>query len=193
MLGARLGQISPGGNVFGKEADSARVPLSNYASTGWSIEADIGLHFSPAWTIYGFWEYGQLGKGKNTASPDTPQTNSVGIGLNANTNPHGPVGFLFDVALGYRWFNFSAARHDQSGAVAGWDSVVLGGVMPLRLGGGLAITPARKIRIDVLGQIAVGAFSQMSGASCPGGCTIDSADQGSHYFAGLTAGVRWDL
>lgn len=194
MLGARLGQITPSGNLVGKEADGTNVPLSDYASTGWSIEGDIGLHFSPSWTFYGFWEYGQLGKGRNTASPDTPTTNAIGIGLNANTSPHGPIGFLVDIAVGYRWFNFSqAGQLDQSGAVAAWDQVLLGGAMPLRLGGGVAITPARKVRIDVLGQFALGAFSRMSGAGCPNGCAIESQDQGTNVFAGLAAGVRWDL
>ena len=66
--------------------------------------------------------------------------------------------------------------------------------MPLRLGAGIALSPSRKMRIDLMGQFAVGTFTEQTGGrSCASGCAIEDANQGSHYFGGVTAGARWDL
>lgn len=197
MLGVRFGQLNPGGDI-GKDANSgSSIEMSQYATSGWSFEGDLGLHLSPAWTFYGFWEYGRLGRADTTRQPDQPTTNAVGIGLNANTSPNSPVGFVFDIALGYRWMALSqsvSALDATGNVVTAKENFVLSGVMPLRVGLGLAIAPTRKMRIDLMGQFALGTFSQQTGGSaCPNGCELTDSQQSSHYFAGLTAGARWDL
>ena len=72
-MGARLGVIGPGKDDM---IVNPTVPGGNdgwrmrdYAKGGISLEADVGYHFSPSWTLYGFWEHGFLGKGElNSAS-----------------------------------------------------------------------------------------------------------------------------
>jgi len=197
MMGARIGQITPGGNLVGDSGSSSNVEMSQYATPGWSFEGDVGLHFSPSWTLYGFWEYGQLGRADAAKQPERPTTNAVGMGLNANTSPHGPIGFVVDVALGYRWLALSQTTMQSNGAggfTTGTERFVLSGIMPIRVGAGIAIVATSKVRIDLMAQFAAGTFSQQTGgAACANGCEIETSRQGSHYFTGLTAGARWDL
>lgn len=197
MLGIRIGQINPGGTLVDDSGSGSSVDMSQYAKSGWSFEGDVGLHFSPSWTFYGFWEYGQLGRANTEKQTESPVTNAVGLGLNANTSPNGPIGFVADIALGYRWFSFQQNGTQSDGAggfFATTEKYTFGGVMPLRLGLGLAIQPTRKVRIDLMGQVSVSSFSQRTGGTdCPSGCSIDSTSQGTNTFTGLTAGIRWDL
>jgi hypothetical protein len=172
--------------------------MSEYARAGLAVEGDLGIHFSPAWTFYGFWEYGMLGRGSaNINAPDSSAMNTVGIGFNANSTPRGPVGFYFDVAAGYRWFNFSSPdiNVDQFGNVtSNYNRIIAEGWMPLRIALGMSIVLTEKMRVDLSGNLAVGTFSKMKGGNaCSAGCTIEPENRGTHITTGLTAGVRWDL
>jgi hypothetical protein len=192
-LGVRLGSITPGGNFSGSDTAIVSDPMSAYAGSGWAIEGDLGYHFSPSWTAYGFWEHAQLGRGERYQnSPTNPKANMLGFGLNANTNPDGPVGFLFDIAVGWRWMSFQQPVASANGA--GWDDLVASGPVPIRLGFGLSIVPTRKFRIDLLVQASGGIFNRVNGGpACPSGCSIDGERQGTHTFSGLVAAARWDL
>lgn len=192
MLGVRLGSMSAGGYLTG-DADNGGVKLDEVVGPGWSIEGDLGYHFSPSWTLYGFWEHGQLGKrAVNESASRDPMTNALGLGINANTSPGGPVGFLFDIAAGYRWLQVPLLSRTADGGI-GMNDHVVQGVMPLRLGLGLSIVPARKFRIDLLGNVSAGTFTRRSGGDCPDGCSLSDPEQGTYTFVGFTAGGRWDL
>lgn len=196
-LGVRFGSINPGGTLAKEASTSSDVEMSQYVKSGWSIEGDVGLHFSPSWTFYGFWEHGQLGRANTEVQPSNPVTNAVGIGMNANTSPNAPFGFVFDIALGYRWLTspILVGGVDSAGnPVTSRADATFSGVMPLRVGLGIAIAPTRKMRIDVMGQFSVGSFTQQTdNGSCSGGCEIADQYQGTHTFTGLTVGGRWDL
>ncbi len=184
MLGLRLGSMTPGGDR------NTGTALRDVVAPGWLIEGNLGYHFSPSWTIYGFWEHGQLGKrAQSEGASNAPTTNAIGVGMNANTSPRGPVGFLFDIGVGYRWMSVPT----QTG-VGQYESFVHQGIMPLRLGLGLSVVPTRKFRIDLLATVSAGTFDRASGDTvCPDGCDLEDEQTATHTFAGFTVGGRWDL
>ncbi len=200
QLGAKFGSLAPSGSLSdsGDSTFGSDVPMSNFAKAGWAFEGNLGIHFSPAWTFYGFWEYGALGRGSaNANAADSSSLNTIGLGLNATTSPRGPVGFLADISLGYRWFNFSQTTTTFNPATLESTSttgrVIAEGIVPLRIALGMTITLNEKARLDLAGQLSVGSFSRAKGAACPDGCDIDSDKRGTHVTTGLTAGIRWDL
>lgn len=202
QLGAKLGSIAPSGTLSDSGDSSSfatsDVPMSNVSKAGWAFEGNVGIHFSPAWTFYGFWEYGAVGRGSaNSNAADASTLNTLGLGLNATTSPRGPVGFLADISLGYRWFNFSQTttvfNPQTLEATSATNRIIAEGFVPLRIALGMTISLTEKTRIDLAGQLSVGTFSRFKGAACPDGCDIDSAMRGTHVTTGLTAGIRWDL
>lgn len=196
MIGARVGSMAPSGYLSGGSIfDSSRVSMSEYAKAGLAIEADVGIHFSPAWTFYGFGEYGMLGRGSaNAGAPDSSSLTTLGVGMNVNSSPHGPIGFYADLALGYRWFSYSRAYdRAQVAAPSGYSKIVAEGIMPLRVAIGMSIAVGEKARIDLAGQLSLGTFSKSKGGACPDSCDIASDDRGTHVTTGLVAGIRWDL
>ncbi len=201
-FGARLGTLSPSGNLIGQNSNTysgttyydngEKVPASRYLKTGWSLEGDIGFHFSPAWTLYGFWEHGRMGLGSsNELASGDAVTNAIGIGLNANANPRGAVGLLLDIGVGWRWLKFPTL---DAAALVG--TATLTGVDVLRLGIGLAIPLNEQVRLDLELRATGGVFLNHSGSclttdTC--NTSIDSSRQGTFMTAGFRAGIRWDL
>ena len=198
QLGARFGTLMPGGNLVGSSSlvGNTQIPLTDYVHPGAAFEADVGLHFSPAWTFYGFWELGQLAKGgRNADAPDTASSNFVGVGFLANTNPRGPLGLLFDIGAGYRWVSFPIA----SSAGGDWGRATFGGFEPLRVGIGLAIAVGSEAHIDVMAIGSAGSFSSVSAPAGSDACTVSSnhcttiPDRGTHSFGGLSVALHVDL
>ena len=118
-IGARVGTMAVGGHVYGGDdyyyahdhdhsdvGEGPRLRMDDIASWGWMVEGDLGYHFSPAWSVYGFWEHGELGNGDlNVGS--RAHTNAVGVGVRATTTPLDVFGFYFDAGASYRWMDFS--------------------------------------------------------------------------------------
>jgi len=195
-LGARIGTLIPGGNLVGSSGrDSSGLPMTNYVKPGLALEGDLGFHFSPSWTVYGFWEVGLLAKGNQVGNPtDNPISNFIGVGVNANTSPRGPLGFFIDVAVGYRWMTFSVENNGVS------ERFTYSGFEPLRLGLGMAIVVNPAFRLHVMGQFSAGAFSSSSGGQDASTCTtsancnnIPSDNRAVHTFSGLSVGGFFDL
>jgi hypothetical protein len=165
--------------------------MDRFAKSGWTFEADVGLHVSPAWTLYGLWEYGKFARGtNNTAASSGASMNTLGVGANANTSPHGPVGFLIDGSIGCRWFTFGvpqAFASDGTPIPSAYGSDVTASGAAFRLGMGLAINATRKFRIDLLGSMTFTTFREYKGGG------LEGAQPGSNITYGLTAGGRWDL
>ncbi|MGZ3418814.1 MAG: hypothetical protein ACXVEE_13160 [Polyangiales bacterium] len=206
-LGVRVGSMQPGGYLLGSGSDSSSsfystkpsVKMTDLASTGWMFEADVGYHFSPAWTFYFFWEHGELGRGDlNGAASSGPSTNALGIGFNANTSPHGAVGFYFDIGASYRWMQIPsvATATDGNGVTATTDEkTTVQGFDPIRIGLGMSINVGRKFRLDPHVFASAGYFTKYTDSSCPNGCSFSdkNADTGLHTFAGFAVSGRWDL
>ena len=178
VLGVRVGSMSPSSDLVGNESNSNdafgnRTPnnqLKGYASTGWMFEGDVGYHFSPAWTFYFFWEHGELGRGTvNGYASSGTSTNALGIGFNANTNPHGPLGFYFDVGAGYRWMKVPGFSPTDSvgNVLQNDDTSTLQGFDYLRIGLGASINFG-KFRLDPHIYASVGSFNKYTNSSdCP--------------------------
>jgi hypothetical protein len=205
-LGARLGSILPGGYLTGGGTQTTGGvsivrdgdKMTNVSGSGVSLEGDVGFHFSPSWTFYGFWEHGFLASGeRNQAATSKLQTNFIGLGINANTTPQGPIGFYFDVAFGYRWLQYTelvpagSVILQQSRTARGWEVI--------RLGLGLSAVLTPKFRLDGGIQASGGVFNVIgnSGDDCVAGgsttCDVPANDQGTHTFVGFFVGGRWDL
>jgi len=191
MLGVRLGSSTPTGNLTDDGPLAAERELGHYAKPGWAFEADLGLHLSPAWTLYGLWEHGQYGRGEANVGSGTAnsKSNTLGAGMNVNTSPHAPVGFLIDAALGYRWFSFGypTPTVDSLGNPIAVDGRVTAEGAAFRLGGGLAINATKKFRVDLLGYVTFGTFRDFKGGG------LEGSHPGNNVIYGLTVGGRWDL
>jgi len=210
-LGGRLGIVSIGKDsaLIGdpnKDANGA-VMMRDYAKGGLSVEADLGYHFSPSWTIYGFWEHGFLAKGDaNQSASKNPSTDFVGLGMNANTNPDG-VGFYFDVGLGYRWMSVPYGGGDvvPLGASGSYFGSAEGtarfrGFEALRLALGISIVSSPTTRWDLAVSGSAGRFtnidddSRVCAAVAGNDCKkIPDDKQGMHAFGGLTLSAHFGL
>jgi hypothetical protein len=199
--------MSPGGDLVGSSSLSSyssyatNTKLSTVASSGWMFEGDVGYHFSPAWTFYGFWEHGELGRGDlNGAASSGPSTNAIGIGFNANTSPRGAVGFYFDIGAAYRWMTLSGpdgAIDNGDGTVTntGGDKITVQGFDPIRIGLGMSINIGSKFRLDPHVYASAGYFTKYTGGDCPSGCNFSDKgyDTGVHTMTGFAVSGRWDL
>jgi hypothetical protein len=194
-LGARVGTLTPGGSLVGGQPLGQDIKLTDYVRSGLGLEGDVGFHFSPSWTVYGFWELGLFAKGSTVGNPtETPVSNFIGIGVNANTSPRGPIGFFVDIAAGYRWLGFSVERNGTT------QRFTYAGFEPLRLGLGIAIVANQSFRLHVMAQASGGYFSSSAGGQDASTCTtssncnnIPSDSRAMHTFSGLTVGGQFDL
>ena len=212
-FGGRIGPMWPGknGQLIGATNDGAdgnNTLESSYVSSGVAVEGDLGYHFSPAWTFYGFWEHGFLGRGDLNSNVQGHQgSDFVGVGFNANTNPDGPIGFYFDVAAGWRWLTIYAPAPGSSMptnmGMSGSSSesrYTLNGFEALRLGIGMSIVVDPTFRLDLILSGSAGYFSHVDGdATCPvtndgNGCgNIPSDRRAVHSFGTFSVAGHWDL
>jgi hypothetical protein len=168
--------------------------MADVSSWGWMFEGGVGYHFSRAWTVYGFWEHGELDQGElNSAGGGRGHTNAVGIGVNANTSPAGPMGFYFDMGASYRWMNFADASTDPN--VAPRTRTTVTGFDYLRAAVGVSINVSPRFRLDPHVYASSGYFTEFRGASCHGACSYEgrSFESGFHTFSGVAVAGRWDL
>jgi hypothetical protein len=197
-LGLRLNFLSPG--------DESRVtqggaPLGSYVGSGTGLELDLGYRISPSWTPYVFYEHGWFRPGDaNAGSADAVRSSFAGVGLRANTNPDGPIGFLFDIGVGYRWLTVPFAPGSGNGLEGPGSSsagrVQYSGFQALRVGLGLSIGVTQNVRFDLALQASAGTFSRRSesGSRCAGICEeIREDDRAIHSFGGISLGSHFDL
>ena len=216
-VGGRLGTLSPGANgdlvgATNNGADGNNFPVKNYVGSGIALEADLGYHFSPAWTFYGFWEHAFLGRGEvNADASGDGSSNFVGLGMSANTNPRGPIGFYFDVATGYRWLSFNYSNPTSATPIANGGTARSGpgtidgtmtysGFEALRLGIGMSFVVSPELRLDLLVHGSAGYFSRYSDTQAPCSAstdsqcgTIPSDRRAMHTFTGISLSAHWDL
>jgi hypothetical protein len=191
-LGLGLALMSPNDRgTFFKNGPLMR----DYVGGGTGFEASLGYRISPSWTPYGFYEYTHFRTGAANGAVDSSASASLaGIGMRANTNPDGPIGFYFDLGFGYRWMTVPAVTNASSGAsnvqFAGWEY--------LRLGAGLALNSSRHVSWHIAAVGSAGSFSTMKDGSnsCgkgSGRCEIPEEGRGSYAFGGLAFGGQFDL
>lgn len=191
-LGVSLRFVSPSEQTaFVKGGPSTK----DYLSGGSAIEGSLGYRIGPSWTMYGFFEYGRFRAGRvNGGGDDSISSTAVGGGMRANTNPDGPLGFFFDIGLGYRWLTLpydSANSGAMNQYVALQGKTQFGGVEMLRLGLGLSVVASKHVSWDVAFTSSIGSFSKYKDAS--GSNTIADDRRGSYAFGGLAIGGQFDM
>ncbi len=194
-LGVRVGTMTVGGDVYGRYdpyygyAGGPRLRMRDVAGWGWMVQGELGWHFSPSWIVYGFWEHGRLDDGDFNRG--TTNTNAVGLGVNANTSPYGPLGIYVDVGAAYRWMRFQDASGDPNLPVT--TKTTASGFDYLRLAIGVSIRLSSRLRIDPHVYTSSGYFNRFDGSGCVG-CFIDerTVDSGFHWLSGLAVTGRWD-
>lgn len=175
--------------------------LKDYVGSGTGFEASLGYRFSPSWTTYGFYEYARYRTGPQNGDVDNSTKSSLlGLGLRANTNPDGPLGFFFDMGFGYRWMTVPGAASAITGGTRAAGDAELAGWEYLRLGAGLSLNSSKHVRWHVAVVGSAGSFSKLKQPS--GGCVGGGSDscedipedsRGSYAFGGLTFGGQFDL
>lgn len=203
-LGLGLRFVSPGQQTaFVKDGPS----MKDYLGGGTALETSLGYRFGPSWTMYGFFEYGRFRAGNSNAGGDQSiSSTAVGLGMRANTNPDGAIGFFFDIGAGYRWltlpYSGDASRVDGNGVTMMREGKTqFGGVEMLRLGLGLAVVASKHVSWNVAFTSSLGSFSKAkdSNGACMGGgaghdcSTIPEDRRGSFAFAGIAIGGQFDL
>lgn len=197
-LGLGLSLMSPNDRAtFVKHGPLMR----DYVGGGTGFEASLGYRFSPSWTTYGFYEYARFRTGPQNGDVDSSIKSSLlGLGLRANTNPDGPLGFFFDMGFGYRWMTVPGAATAIAGSTPTSNDAQLAGWEYLRLGAGLSLNSSKHVRWHVAVVGSAGSFSKLKqpGGGCAGGgndgCDdIPEESRGSYAFGGLTFGGQFDL
>ncbi len=197
-VGLRLNFLRPGENSeYYKGSQGMRDTLGS----GTALQVDLGYRFSPAWMAYGYYEYGRF----SAANDEKATSHGLGLGMKANTNPRGPLGFTFDLGMGYRWlevpyYSTTSAMPgnfpSSSSSSSPMGSYQFGGWDILRLGVGIALNPSRHVQLDLGVAGVVGMFSrkQDSNGGCGGGdCSIPDSARSTYSFTGFTLGGRFDL
>jgi hypothetical protein len=204
MLGARVGTMYAAGNVYGDYYDyydhhysyppqhGPELHMSDVASWGYMFEGDLGFHFSPCWTVYGFWEHGELDHGDFNVDK-WGHTNAAGIGATVNTAPYDRIGAYFDFGASYRWMTFTDVTVDPANPA--FTRTTVEGFDFLRTAIGVSIAMSRTFRLDPHLYVSSGYFTRFKGATCPGGCSFDSQniDLGYHTLSGIAVSGHFDL
>lgn len=168
-----------------------RVPWSDYAGSGVLIEGDVGVRLGRYYTLFGFWERGELGSGDAEADlhggQDGANTDFWGVGLRASSNANS-VGLLTEVAIGYR----QAKTQWEDGTELRFTDGVLEG----RIGFGADIRIDPMFSISPMLTVGVGAFGEIrrvqpDGSSFSETGLRDEAD--SHAWLTLGIGGHADL
>lgn len=169
--------------------------MKDYLGGGTALEASLGYRIGPSWTMYGFFEYGRFRAGNvNAGTDESISSTAVGAGMRANTNPDGPLGFFFDIGIGYRWLTLPYAP-SNSGAMNSYATILsktqFSGVEMLRLGLGLSVVASQHARWDLGFTTSVGSFSKYKNDQ--GDSTIPEDRRGAFAFGGLSLGGQFDM
>jgi hypothetical protein len=191
-LGLGLRFVSPSGSSsFIKGGPS----MKDYLGGGTAFEGSLGYRIGPSWTMYGFFEYGRFRAGSVNAGGDNSiSSTAVGGGMRANTNPDGPLGFFFDIGIGYRWLTLPYDANNSNAMnqyVALQSKTQFSGVEMMRLGLGLSIVASQHVRWDLAFTSSLGSYSKYKNAE--GSETIPEDRRGAFAYGGLSIGGQFDM
>lgn len=201
-LGGKILAVSTGGNIIGTGGDNDPNSLTTNEvhHGGGGFQADIGWHFHPQVSVYGFWEHDWLTRGSRNGTGNdfygtsfNPYSNALGIGLRWNTAPHHPIGFLLDLAFAGRVTDFAT----PVGNGAFTHGTASGGEFRIGLGASIGSDP--HFRLEPALNFGFGEYNHFGTGdySCPYGtydCSyIDVNDRGTYWTAGVSLGAHFDL
>ncbi len=190
-LGGRFSLVSP--------TDSTRSIIGD----GGAIEVQLGYRFSPYWRVYGALERANFGAPTSGFYADSATSTFVGAGLEVNLAPYATIGYLFDVAFGYRTLDVPSSFSGTNGMGSG--NTTYSGFEPLRLSTGIAFPVARGLRMDLLVFADLGAFSGAQGqnslcatssygySTACGGSSSSSSTNQTYETLGVALGGHFEL
>ncbi len=191
-LGGRFSLVSPG--------DS----MKSVVGSGAGVEVQLGYRFARHWRMYGAVERTRFDAVPgSTGSSDSAGSTFVGAGLELNLSPDGPIGYLLDVAMGFRSLDVPLAYGSQYNLGSG--TMSYSGFEPLRLSAGIAFPITKGLRLDLLAFADFGTFTSVKGdtancvadsygssATCSSSTVSASAHQ-SYETVGLSLGGHFEL
>jgi hypothetical protein len=177
--GARVGALIPFGGVWtdGFNGYYRQRRFADYASGGPMFEIDIGARLARRYNVFAMWEHSSLGKGSldgsSFGSQERGASNLYGVGVRFSTDPTG-LGFLMEIALGYRDFRAYWTDGTKLSMTDGWLDARIGIGADIRVNRWLSVSP----------MLVLGGGSFNSGNwSGPGmsGNALTSQDDGAEY------------
>jgi hypothetical protein len=190
-LGGRFSLLSPGDGMKG------------LVGSGAGVEMQLGYRFARHWRMYGAVERTRFDAGSASMSSDSASSTFVGAGLELNLSPDGPIGYLIDVAMGFRSLDVPASYGSTYTTVSGNTSY--SGFEPLRLSAGIAFPVTKGLRFDLLAFADFGTLTSAKGdvSSCTTssssystGCvtsTMSSNVHQSYETVGIALGGHFEL
>jgi hypothetical protein len=190
-LGGRFSLLAPGD------------AMKSMVGSGAGVEMQIGYRFARHWRIYGAVERTRFEAAPGNMGADSASSTFVGGGLELNLSPDGPIGYLLDVAMGFR--SLDVPMTYGSSYSSGSGSASYTGFEPLRVSAGIAFPVAKGLRLDLLAFADFGTFSSVKGdaancvtnsvdysTSCSSSSTSSSVHQ-SYETVGLALGGHFEL
>ena len=194
--GPRLGAIGFGGYFYQNELGEGET-TGNFIKPGVALEADVGARLGRRYIPYLFFEHTFAGAGHRfDGSSASAQANFYGLGFRYVGGDVDTVGFLTDLAIGFR--SISVSNNGNTYTMTGLEI--------FRLGLGAEIRVTTLLTIDPLAWISGGAMNDTSGTVTYGpqgsgdGLTQPTYQNGKNidnsrgYLAvGIGCGVHFDV
>ena len=150
VLGGRFGYLVPFGKLTHAHPDGYGGPdWREIAGPGPSFEVNVGGRIERHFLVYGIWEFGALGTGRDRGFGEqhAAHTHLFGAGVRFSTHPD-ETGLAVEAALGFRTF-----RADFDGDVA-----ITTASPEVRIGIGADIRISRDVTLSPMVQLSNGSF-----------------------------------
>lgn len=192
-VGGRGGWTLPFGNLWAREVDPsyyAGVPWSDYATSGPTLELDVGVRLARSYVVFALFEHATLGAGPAVepaiGAPSSAESDFGAIGLRFSSDPS-RVGFLTELAIGARRFR---AKWPDGTSLEGTSS------LEFRMALGADIRVSRLFSLSPMAMLSAGAFGEVDWVS-PSGSSRSALGprdlDAGHGTASLSLGGHFDL
>lgn len=160
-VGLRIGWFVPFGYVYAENGANPygpfhRVPWNDYAGHGIMFEGDLGARLGRNYTVFALWERAQLASGDALEDRYGGQTGGDsdfwGIGLQA-TSDADRLGFLTEIALGYRQFRATWEDGTERQFTDGWLEGRIGFGADIRLSPMFSVSPLLTLGVGAFGDV----------------------------------------
>jgi hypothetical protein len=148
--GVRLSWFVPFGSLWTDSFDSRtgvysrRRTFDDYASSGPAFEFDLGARLARRYTVFAIMEHAFVGSGSLDSNAYGGQsggrTSFYGAGLRFSTDPTS-IGFLMEIALGYRDFRASWNDGTELSLTGGWLDARVGAGVDIRVNRYFSLSP----------------------------------------------------
>ena len=188
LLGGRIGYLAPFGKLTYDYVDGYGGPSwGDIAASGVSFELNAGGRFSRHFMVFGLWEHGALGTGRDGSrwygvEQTHASTDLFGAGFRFSSHPN-ETGLAVEAAFGFR--TFRAEFED--------DTTVTATSPEVRIGIGADIRISRDVTLSPMMQISNGTFLDLR-EERPGRRSRSLFGyEAPHGTFGFALGVHFDL